>query len=393
MIAEIQHITYDEFIPALMGNNALGAYTGYNPKVNPSISAEFSVAAFRIGHTLLNANVDFFNNDGSESHDPLDFSGSADSPGTLSQDGTTVDNILKYLTGDNAQEVDLHIEDSFRNFLFDPSNTAGLDLNAIDIQRGRDLGLPDYNTVRAAYGLPKVKTFSQITSDPVLQTALKNLYGNVNNIDLFVGGLAENHLSGSSVGATFTAIMVNQFSRLRAGDRLWYQRTFTGADLKAIQQTTLADVISRNTSIDNLQSRVFFFTTGTISGHATVAGWPLSQGLPSLIVKLYDSNGQFVAQTTTKSDGSYHFDNTPEGNTYSVRITTPWFLNNQSSSTQAVDLVDNSGAGQFNANFAFNLLSVFTQNPTILVYRPPVWSAPLRVYREGEAPAKLFCNR
>src|SRR5262249_42668170 len=159
------------------------------------------------------------------------------------------------------------VEDAFRNFLFDPTNHAGTDLYAIDIQRGRDVGLPDYNTVRAAYGLPKVTSFAQITSDPTVQAQLKKLYGNVNNIDLFARGLAEDDARGASGGPAFQRIIAYQFLRVRAGDRLWYQRTFSGADLRMIQNTTLADVISRNTSITNLQSDVFFFKTGTIAGH------------------------------------------------------------------------------------------------------------------------------
>ena len=216
VIAEIQNITYTEFLPALLGANALTAYKGYNPKVNPGVAAEFSEAAYRVGHSLLNENVDFFNNDGSESHVPLDFSASADDPAQLLQQGTSVDNILKYLAADNAQEVDNQVEDAFRNFLFDPTNHAGLDLYAIDIQRGRDVGLPDYNTVRAAYGLPKVTSFNQITNNPAVQAELRQLYGtvtdahgsvhdNVNNVDLFVGGLAENHVPGGSCRRAFHA--------------------------------------------------------------------------------------------------------------------------------------------------------------------------------------------
>ena len=34
VIGEIQSITYNEFLPALLGNNALTAYRGYNPSVN-----------------------------------------------------------------------------------------------------------------------------------------------------------------------------------------------------------------------------------------------------------------------------------------------------------------------------------------------------------------------
>ena len=89
---------------------------------------------------------------------------------------------------------------------------------------------------------------------------------NINDIDLFAGGLAEDHAKGASVGPVFSRIIADQFSRTRAGDRLWYQQIFSGSELKAIQQTTLADVISRTTTISNLQQDVFFFSTGAITG-------------------------------------------------------------------------------------------------------------------------------
>src|SRR5205823_2454062 len=135
-----------------------------------------------------------------------------------------------------------------------------------DIQRGRDVGLPTYNAARVAYGLPAVTSFSQITSDPAAQAQLKALYGNdVNKVELFVGGLAEDHAKGSSVGPTFAAIIANQFQRTRDGDRLWYQNIFSGQQLSTIQNTTLADIIRANTNTTNIQNNVFFFRTG-ISG-------------------------------------------------------------------------------------------------------------------------------
>ena len=80
----------------------------------------------------------------------------------------------------------------------------------------------------------------------------------MNNIDAWVGILAEDHVRGGSLGATGTAILVNQFTRLRDGDRFWYQNTLSGQELRRIENTTLADVIQRNTDIAGLQDNVFF---------------------------------------------------------------------------------------------------------------------------------------
>ena len=55
--AEIQEITYRDFIPVLLGPNALTLYAGYNETVDPRVSIVFSTAGFRLGHTMLPADL------------------------------------------------------------------------------------------------------------------------------------------------------------------------------------------------------------------------------------------------------------------------------------------------------------------------------------------------
>jgi len=59
----MQVVTYTEWLPA-MGVD-VPVYAGYDSNVDPAISNEFSVAAFRMGHTLLNSKVPRMMNDGS----------------------------------------------------------------------------------------------------------------------------------------------------------------------------------------------------------------------------------------------------------------------------------------------------------------------------------------
>jgi peroxidase len=257
VIAEMQAITYNEFLPALLGQTAMGAYAGYDPTVNPSISAEFSTAAFRFGHSMVGNDIEFLDNDGNPVSDPIPFSQAFFNPGVIQ--GAGIDSILKYSVTDDSEEIDTQVVDSLRNMLFGAPGSGGLDLAAINIQRGREMGLASYNATRVAYGLPAVTSFSQITSDPALQESLSDVYGgDVDKVDLWVGGLAEDHPAGSSVGETFTRIMVDQFDRLRSGDRFWYENEFQGAQLDALRNTTLADVLERNTTLTDLQSNVFF---------------------------------------------------------------------------------------------------------------------------------------
>jgi hypothetical protein len=237
------------------------AWHGYNSNVNPGIATEFSTAAFRVGHSMLGDDIEFLDNDGGEIRDAMELRDSFFNPTVLSETG--IDPILKYLASDNAQEIDTKVVDDVRNFLFGAPGQGGFDLASLNIQRGRDHGLADYNAVRIAYGLPPVTSIDQITSDPAVQASLASTYGNVNNIDLWIGGLAEDHLPNSSMGATFSAILVDQFSRLRDGDRFWYQASLSDRMLHDVQNTTLAEIIRRNTELTKLQADVFFYNEET----------------------------------------------------------------------------------------------------------------------------------
>ena len=262
VIAEIQSITVNEFLPALLGTQNIRPYAGYNPNVDPAIATEFSTVAYRFGHSMLDGTVDRLNNDGSDIPEgSVQLANAFFNPAlldpTLPNNQGNIDPLLKGSISGTAQEIDVKITDAVRNFLFGVPGSGGFDLAALNIQRGRDNGLPDYNTLRAVYGLPKVTSFAQITSDPTLQASLKATYGNVNSVDPWVGGLAENHVPGSSLGPLFGRIIADQFARTRDGDRFWFQNTFQGPELNQIMHTTLADIIRRNTSLTNVQPDVF----------------------------------------------------------------------------------------------------------------------------------------
>ncbi|HEX4413875.1 MAG TPA: peroxidase family protein [Lacipirellulaceae bacterium] len=259
--AEIQVITYKEFLPALLGSAAPGVNSVYNPNVNASVATEFSTALFRVGHTMLSPQLLRIQNDGTPAPGgPMSLRDAFFLPTNLSSGPHELDYLLKGLASDQQQEVDMHIVDDVRDFLVGEPGAGGFDLASLNIQRGRDHGLPDYNTMRAAYGLPKVTSFAQISSDPAIQVGLQSLYGDVNKIDPWVGALSEDHLEGSQIGPLITAGLVDQFTRDRDGDRFWYLRDadFSASDLDYLNNLSLSDVIKWNTSITNLQSNVFF---------------------------------------------------------------------------------------------------------------------------------------
>jgi peroxidase len=340
VIAEIQSITYNEWLPALLGDGALKPYRGYNANVNPDIANEFSTAAFRL-HTTINDDVDFFANNGR----PITFDYTDDNGNTVTVDGEValrdaffnptllkysgVDGILKYAASTKMEEMDNRLVDSLRNFLFGQPGQGGLDLGSLNIQRGRDHGLADYNTVRAAYGLPRVTSFSQISSDPVVQQTLQQLYKNVNNIDLWVGAMAEDHVRGSSAGPLVQRIMTDQFQRLRDGDRFWFEKSLSGSQLNQIEHTTLADIIERNTGVQGLQDNVFVFkaeVSGQVffdrNGDGTQN--PKNEpGVPMIPVELLNDAGDVIATTLTGLDGRYRFRQFGETGDFQVRVAVP----------------------------------------------------------------------
>ena len=256
--AQMQVITYKEFLPLVLGGDAIPEYNGYKPKVNPGIANEFSTASFRFGHSLLSPNVLRITNSGDVVAVPL--KDAFFNPMLVPVDDG-IDSMLRGLAAQRAQEMDNMIVNDVRNLLFVISG-GGLDLASLNMQRGRDHGLPDYNTIRAAYGLPRVTSFAEISSNPEVQDALESAYGDVNDIDLWVGGLAEDHAPGALVGETVRAVLADQFIRLRDGDRLWYQNdpffSYYTDWMEEVEETTLSDIIKRNTNIGNeLQDNVF----------------------------------------------------------------------------------------------------------------------------------------
>ena len=260
--AEIQVITYNEFLPVLLGRGALRPYRGYRPQVDVAIENAFATAAYRLGHSMLSSSLLRLGPNGRPiAEGSLSLAGAFFNPSALSSLG--IEPYLRGMAAQRAQEIDNQVVDAVRNFLFGPPGAGGFDLAALNIQRGRDHGLPGYNQARADFGLPRVTSFAQITSDRTVQAKLASVYDSPDQVDLWVGGLAENHLPGAMVGPTFFMILRDQFERLRDGDRFWYE-SYLPADLvQMVRGQTLARIIRRNTTIGNeLQLNVFLVGRG-----------------------------------------------------------------------------------------------------------------------------------
>lgn len=199
--AEIQYITYTEFLPTL--GVPLGPYTGYKATVNPTLQNEFATVGFR-AHSMVHgvfevkqptgtytaAQLAQFAAEGMTVEPDTPTVGMTDvviplalafgNPHLVEQIG--LGPMLASLT-DRQYRNDEMIDDSLRSVLFqvpkpgvDPATcgdpvvnpgcfTQIADLGADDIQRQRDHGIPYYNDLRKAYGLLPVKSFTEITGE------------------------------------------------------------------------------------------------------------------------------------------------------------------------------------------------------------------------------------
>jgi peroxidase len=246
--AELQAITYREFLPVLLGRNALRGYRGYRPDVDPSISNTFATAAYRVGHTMLSSQLLRLDATG-QGHElgPLPLQDAFFHPEVLLATG--IDPLLRGLAAQQAQAIDPYVVDDVRNFLFGRPGSGGFDLASLNIQRGRDHGLPAYNVLRELMGQHPAQRFSDINADPEIVSRLAQAYGDVDSIDAWVGLLSEPPAHGALVGRTNQAILVDQFTRLRDGDRYWYEACLPTELALFINSQTLAVVIRRNTGI------------------------------------------------------------------------------------------------------------------------------------------------
>lgn len=267
VIAELQAIVYYEYLPAMTGRK-LRTYK-YNENVEAAVSNEFSTVGFRVGHTLINSKVTSILPNGKKMMRML--RDSFFNPGAFIDDG--MDSFFRGMMNTKAAEVDAGITSEVRSFLVaseTQEKTRQLDLAALNIQRGRDHNIPSYNNLRTFYGLPKLRTIQQITKNVGLQIKLEKAYGDdINKIDAWVGGISEDHVTGS-LGPLFARIWLREFTRLRDGDRFHFENDVFDAKEKTIPTVNklvvsktligkvLQHVLKANSKIASVPANPFF---------------------------------------------------------------------------------------------------------------------------------------
>ena len=263
----MQAITYEEWLPSL--GIKLDTYSGYDPTINPGILNVFSAAAYRYGHTVINTTLIRMDNGGKEMPEGnILLRDAFFNPPAIYEMGT----IYPYLKGmatQVEQSFDCKMVDDLRNFLFGAPGSGGLDLATLNINRGRERGLADYNTIRQDFGLAPVTSYSDITSDPAFRAVLSTVYPDINDIDPWVGFLAEDRMSDQNLfGESVQRILEIQFQALRDGDRFYYENDpdLTDIEKQEIKDTRLVEIIERNSVAQHLQDNVFLAQEHTVVG-------------------------------------------------------------------------------------------------------------------------------
>jgi len=284
VIAHIQHITYNEWLPVLFSekvrqeNNLVlepsgQFFNGYDPNVDASTLNSFAAAALRMGHSLIRESFGQFSK-GFQRLGEVQTTRFFDPSSLYKLTNNGIDGINLGLVREPSQLFDRNFANAVHESLVIPGPNDGTvaDLMAINIQRGRDHGLAPYINFRKACGLDTevdgglAKKFTDlfVNIDKEQVKRIASTYISTFDIDLFVGGISEEPQEGSILGQTFTCLIARSFERFRLGDRFWYERNdsyigFTLEQLDSIRSgSSLAKIICDNSdNVKEIQRRVF----------------------------------------------------------------------------------------------------------------------------------------
>uniref|UniRef100_A0A7M4EIP7 Lactoperoxidase n=1 Tax=Crocodylus porosus TaxID=8502 RepID=A0A7M4EIP7_CROPO len=257
--AMTQIITYRDYLPRVFGDEKekwVPLYSGYNESVDPTVTNVFSLA-FRFGHSVVQPFVSRLNEDFQPSSSypcvPLHLTFCA-SWRIVMEGG--IDPLLRGLLVDHAKlmKQSQMVVVELQERLFEQKGVMGLDLPAINMQRGRDHGLPGYNAWRRFCGLSEphnLDELSHVLGNQSLAKKFLDLYGTPDNIDIWIGALAEPFVPKGRVGPLLACIFGVQFRNLRDGDRFWWENpgVFTLQQRRALSIVSLSRVICDNTRI------------------------------------------------------------------------------------------------------------------------------------------------
>ncbi|XP_034350163.1 dual oxidase 1 [Arvicanthis niloticus] len=280
VIATYQNIAMYEWLPSFLKQTP-PEYPGYHPFLDPSISPEFVVASEQFLSTMVPPGVYMRN---ASCH----FQGVPNRTSSVSgalrvcnsywsrehpklQRAEDVDELLLGMASQVAEREDHVVVEDVQDFWPGPLKFSRTDYLASCLQRGRDLGLPSYTKAREALGLSPISHWQDINpalsrSNGTVLEATAALYSqDLSRLELLPGGLLESH---GDPGPLFSTIVLDQFVRLRDGDRYWFENSrnglFSKEEIAEIRNTSLRDILVAVTRVDPsaLQPSVFFWLAG-----------------------------------------------------------------------------------------------------------------------------------
>lgn len=277
VIATYQNIALYEWLPSFLQKTP-PEYTGYRPFLDPSISPEFLVASEQFFSTMVPPGV--YMRNASCYFQKITIKDFGSSPALrvcnsywirenpYLNSAQAVNHLLLGMASQISELEDRIVVEDLRDYWPGSGKFTRTDYVASSIQRGRDMGLPSYSQALLALGLEIPKNWSHLNPDvdPQVLEATAALYNqDLSLLELLPGGLLE---SRGDPGPLFSAIVLDQFVRLRDGDRYWFENTrnglFSREEIAEIRNTTLRDVLVAVTNVDpsTLQPNVFIWNEG-----------------------------------------------------------------------------------------------------------------------------------
>lgn len=268
--ALVQKITYNDYLPKVLGYKNydifIGPYRGFDPLIDPSIPNSFATAAYRYGHSLIRPFFDRLNEDYLPLPiGPLKLVDAFFAPDQFRKSIGT-DPIMRGWVSVNSRRMDEFLNSVLTTQLFQTPLSPGLDLASLNLQRGRDHGMSPYLIYRN-FCFEKFGIVSDFENDLTLVRFLK-LYGSLETLDLWIGGLAEERLQDGLLGATFACLFGLTFKGVREGDRFFWLNpgVFTPEQRRSIGTDSISRVICDNSDgIDFIQPDGFLSNQTRVS--------------------------------------------------------------------------------------------------------------------------------
>jgi Ca2+-binding RTX toxin-like protein len=304
---EYQHAAVDQYARTITPR--IQEFVGYSSGVDSTISLEYAQTAFRFGHSTIRETIDTIDPSGWFKGHVTTYALEAAflTPQTFADEGVAA--ITLGLSRQQMNEVDEFITPALNQGLLGQP----LDLAAINIARGRDMGIPTLNTFRGAIGLAQYVSWADFGLNMIHPESLVNFIaaysfdGDVakateimaladgtlagtgalsgltvaqaiafmhndvsggaifgadgfNHMDAWMGGLAEAHVPGGLLGETFDAVFVAQIQALMDGDRFYYLYRLFGTQIgEEVNNGQFKDIVERNTGLSHLNGSIFAY--------------------------------------------------------------------------------------------------------------------------------------